>query len=585
MARQSIQLVGVMLAVLCCGCFRENVWEGDAESDSGTSTVETGSGTDSESSTTGDSGSATGATETDSGAGNQADSSTVTVRDSDSEGDSQTTGDSGTGADTGSDSTQEWGTETDDVETESESDTAPDTNTECEGVDFQTDAENCGGCNKDCLTNDELWPDYGDVVPENIRSATCNAGHCQVAECDSGFKDDPIFPYPDCELYIKQVTSGGTHTCTLFSNNTVKCWGGNTFGQLGRNLVGEDFTSTPGLVTGLSIAPGESIVAISSGRYHNCVLISDNTVQCWGNNGNFQLGRDTGEDSFSRIPAEVDGLDLPAEVNIVSLTTGFYISCAVLSNSTIQCWGDSVDGMLGRDGSTYTPGYVEGLPPADNGTIVQAATGYGHSCILLSDGTVECWGLNSRGQLNRDSLYATWELTTVNGISPESFDIGDFTLAVGGSHNCVLFSNNTVQCWGSNTSGQLGWDTVEDQSYEPGGVVGLALDAGVSIVSLSIEASHSCALLSDGSAQCWGRNNEGQLGRNTGDEWTHLPPGKVTGLDGVRIMNLSLGNQYTCAVVTDGTVWCWGDNKKGQLGWDTGTDDYSSVPTLVQNLF
>ncbi len=574
-----------MLALLCCGCFRENAWEGDADSDSGTSTIETGSGTDSDSSTTGDTGSATGAMDTDSDTGSQTDSNTATLGDSDNEGDSQTTGDSGTGADTGSDSTQEWGTETDDVDTESESDTAPDTNPECEGGDFQTDAENCGGCNKDCLTNGELWPDYGDVVPENIRSATCNAGHCQVAECNSGFRDNPIFPYPDCDLYIKQVTTGGTHTCILFSNNTVKCWGSNKFGQLGRNLVGEDFTSTPGLVTGLSVAAGERIVAISSGRNHNCVLVSDNTVQCWGNNGNFQLGRDTGEDIFSRVPAEVAELRLPPDVNVVALTTGYYISCAVLSNDAIQCWGDGVYGMLGREGSAQYVDYVKGLPPSGGRTVVKAQTGYGHTCILLSDGVIQCWGLNDSGQLNRDSLYATWELTTVNGISPESFDIGEFALAVGGSHNCILFSNNTVQCWGSNTYGELGWETVEDNSYEPGAVVGLAIDAGVSIVSLSIGENHSCALLSDGSAQCWGRNNEGQLGRNTGDEWSHLPPGKVTGLDGVRIMNLSLGSISTCAVVADGTVWCWGYNNMGQLGRDTGMDAYSRVPAMVQNLF
>ena len=179
------------------------------------------------------------------------------------------------------------------------------------------------------------------------------------------------------------ATSGGyQHACAALSNGTVKCWGGNSNGQLGDGTT--DDKVTPVLVSGITNA-----VSVVAGGDHTCATLADGTVECWGWNGYGQLG--DGTTVSNATPVLVSGI-----TNALSVATGYYHACAALSNGTVECWGDNYYGQLG-DGTTdnkTTPVLVSGITNA-----LSVYAGGFHTCATLSDETVECWGWNSYGQL------------------------------------------------------------------------------------------------------------------------------------------------------------------------------------------
>src|SRR5882724_7498075 len=205
-----------------------------------------------------------------------------------------------------------------------------------------------------------------------------------------------------------------------------------------------------------------------------------------------------------------------------------------------------------------------------------AARGY-HSCALLGDGTVWCWGRNLDGQLG-NGTRAPVDCSPGSCGSSTPVRAGGITGAAaviaGGYHTCALFGGGTVQCWGQNYEGQLGNGIVGGVSTFPVLVAGLA---NVSAVSGGYR--HTCALLRDGTVQCWGRNVEGQLGDGT--TTSSSTPVRVGGITGA--VAVSAGVFHTCALLSDGTVKCWGavgpGNDFGQLG--NGATTGSSTPVTV----
>ncbi|MBN2715012.1 MAG: hypothetical protein JXX14_04100 [Deltaproteobacteria bacterium] len=451
-----------------------------------------------------------------------------------------------------------------------------------EGFDVLSDPANCGGCGNDCMTTPTLWQEFDGEMPANMKTAGCNNGHCEVVDCELGYLDDDVFPYPDCNLYLKQVEVGSAHTCALFSDSTVQCWGNNYFGQLGRETA-EDSSSAPGPVMGLSLGAGVTILSIEAASAHTCALLSDSTVQCWGSNAWGQLGRETGN-----APGPVEGLSVGSGIVLLSLATGNNHTCALLSNNTVQCWGYNFNGELGRDtGSesfSRTPGPVEGLYLSDGVTISSLEAGGYFTCALLSDHTVQCWGSNSFGQLGRETAG---DSSVVPG-SVEGISTFLSSLAAGSSHSCALLSHGTVQCWGGNNYGQLGQNPGEViSSSVPVFVSGLSLAAGVAVTSLAAGTFHTCARLSDSTIQCWGDNSYGQLGQVPEEVAYSNTPVALEGFTvgaGVTITAIEAGEHHACALLSDSTVQCWGKNTSGELGRDTGDEMVGAAPAAVENL-
>ena len=280
--------------------------------------------------------------------------------------------------------------------------------------------------------------------------------------------------------------------------------------------------------------------------------------------------------------------------------------------------GGPWDPMRAADGAFG--GTSEGLAATFGGSVAQIATGYSHTCALLANRTVECWGSNAAGQLGDGTLTNRRTPVIVAGLS-------SVTAIAAGIHTCALLADTTVRCWGSNTAGELGNGTISQNSPTPVAVTGLT-----GVTAIGIGQHDTCALLADGSVRCWGFNGLGSSGtarrragpsrlrcpalaarrRSPSAAITHAPsllippsgagattrpvswamarrrpgstPVAVTGLSGVIALASgdNAGDDQTCALLTGGTVKCWGSNFSGQLGDGTTTDRLA--PTLVSGL-
>jgi alpha-tubulin suppressor-like RCC1 family protein len=202
---------------------------------------------------------------------------------------------------------------------------------------------------------------------------------------------------------------------------------------------------------------------------------------------------------------------------------------------------------------------------------MELSSGGSHTCVRKTDGTVVCWGYNIYGQLGNPNL------TSLNQVTP-TVVIGltdTVQLSAGGYHTCARKTDGSVVCWGKNDSGQLGNTNLVSSQASPTAVIGLT-DA----VELSAGQDHTCARKADSSVVCWGQNLDGQLG-NPNLVFSQATPTAVIGLTGVR--QLSAGAGHTCAVKMDNSVVCWGFNTNGELG-NNNFAPSQATPTAVIGL-
>jgi alpha-tubulin suppressor-like RCC1 family protein len=205
-------------------------------------------------------------------------------------------------------------------------------------------------------------------------------------------------------------------------------------------------------------------------------------------------------------------------------------------------------------------------PPAELAGTTQIAVNHAFSCALSTGGTVSCTGYNGRGQLGDGGVVDHATFAPVRGLASVA------QVVVGTDHACARVANGTVKCWGDQAV--LG-DGTDRPRATPGVVPGL-----VDVVELAAGASSVCARIRDGSVRCWGNFGHPRIGGN--DDAGSLPgsslkPVDVPWLRGARV--LALGMFHSCVLRADGTVACWGDNTKGQLG--DGSMDAHSRPTRV----
>lgn len=346
---------------------------------------------------------------------------------------------------------------------------------------------------------------------------------------------------------IAAIAGGGYHTCTLMTDQSVRCVGLNNWGQLGNGSYAN--SSTLLAVSGLTTA-----LSVGAGIEHTCAVLANGTMRCWGTNYVGQMGDGTMDGS--PVPKLVSGL-----TTVIGGAVGGFHNCALLADRTVRCWGRNQDGQVGNGDNTTdarTPQTVSGL----SGVAALSAGGY-HSCALMPDATARCWGRNSRGQLgDGSSLPLSSTPVPVSGLT------NAVALSGGFYHTCALLQDGTVQCWGDNDSGQIGNTLV--YSSVPVTVAGVSDAIGV-----SAGAYHSCALLSDGTSRCWGRNSNGQLGNGT--TTNSLSPVPVSGPSG--LIGIGAGGIHSCAFTLDRSGQCWGWNVYGQLGNGNTTD--ASTPVAV----
>jgi alpha-tubulin suppressor-like RCC1 family protein len=345
------------------------------------------------------------------------------------------------------------------------------------------------------------------------------------------------------------IAGGGYHTCILMSDQSVRCFGENNWGQLGNGSFAN--SATPIAVSGMTTA-----VVVGAGIEHSCALVADGTVRCWGTNFVGQLGDGT-FGSLSAVPKTVQGI-----ANAASLAAGGFHNCALLSDRTVKCWGRNQDGQIGNGDSTTDVSPPQQAVAGLTSVAAIAAGGY-HSCALLQDGTARCWGRNSRGQLGDGTSVPSSTPVTVSGLTT------GVALTAGLYHTCALLRDGSVQCWGENSDGQIG-STLAFSS------VPVTVSAISGAVAVSAGVFHTCALLSDGTARCWGQNANGQLGNGT----TANSPNPVTVSGLTAAIGIAGAGLHSCALMANRSAQCWGWNVYGQLGNGTTTD--STTPVAVR---
>lgn len=245
-------------------------------------------------------------------------------------------------------------------------------------------------------------------------------------------------------------------------------------------------------------------------------------------------------------------------------------SCGTLDDGRSFCWGREYGGALGTGNpGTYDSYAVEPQLVYGGYSFSSLHPSENFTCALSLDGDVYCWGRNNGEFGNGQSTDQTphpYPEMTVPG--PYSF------LETGKNHTCGIRADGTTECWGYNEYGQLGDGSTEDR-LSPVAVAG-----GIGFDAVSGAAGHTCGLTQDGIAYCWGRNDYGELG--TGNQSSSTTPAMVA--TSLRFTQIEAGGGkyfgYTCAIATTGDAYCWGDNRDGQLGDPNYTQ--SSIPILVQ---
>ena len=381
-----------------------------------------------------------------------------------------------------------------------------------------------------------------------------------------------------------QVTGGSAYSCALKSNGDVNCWGSGDLGRLGDGYIGS--TDVPIEVQGIAGA-----MQLAAGDEHACAVEFTGLVDCWGANESGQLGDGTssgpetcGGNPCSTTPVEVHGI-----TNAGGVAAGGEYSCAVLSTGKADCWGTNGAGQLG-DGTTSSstsPVEVHGLT-----TATEVTAGGGHSCALLSNGHADCWGSNLSGQLGDGTSSGPETCTTGISRRREEEKVPCSTtpvevqglanasqVAAGGSFTCALLSTGHVDCWGYNEDAQLGDGEASYTVHDtPGEVHGI-----VNATQIAAGGAHACALLSTGHVECWGWNGKGQLGDGVDGAIAQDTPVEVHGI--ANATQIAAGDEHTCAVLSTGQVDCWGHDFWGQVGdgspWSQLPADVLGVPSLA----
>ena len=387
------------------------------------------------------------------------------------------------------------------------------------------------------------------------------------------------------------IAAGQYHSCAILDNGSVKCWGANNVGQLGIDNTTDmgDNSGEMAVLPVVNLGTGRTATAISLHANQSCALLDNASVKCWGNNthGRLGLGNTNTIGDQSGEMAALTGIDLGTGRTATAIAAGGNHTCALLDNASVKCWGRNQNGQLGIGNDELMGNHLnemgDDLPSIDLGTgrtATAITAGYFHTCALLDNASVKCWGRNDQGQLGLGNTTQIGDNPGEMGDNLPSIDLGTgrtaTAIAAGGYHSCAILDNASVKCWGENAEGQLGIGTTADtgnQSEEMGdNLPSIDLGTGRTATAIASMRNHTCAILDNASVKCWGENGQGQLGIGTtadmgnqsGEMGDNLP--SIDLGTGRTATAIAAGYYHSCAALDNGAVKCWGDNFYGQLG-------------------
>jgi E3 ubiquitin-protein ligase HERC3 len=390
-------------------------------------------------------------------------------------------------------------------------------------------------------TRVKCWGWGGNGMLGQGNSSTAKDKGDQPGEMGDALPETPL----GTGLVLRTIAVGGYNMCALFTDGRVKCWGDGRYGvnAIGNTTtVGISISQMGDALPFVDLGLGRTAKSLSLGNDFACAVLDNSSVKCWGRNNVGQLGLgDTNHrgDDPSEMGDSLLSVNLGTGRTAKNITTGQFHACAHLDNDSVKCWGSNVAG-------TTTTSMGDSLAALNFGagrTVKQLATGIFHNCVLLDNNSVKCWGNHQQGQLGSGATIGNAVAVPSSTVIP-TVDLGTGRTAqwifAAGYNSCAKLDNQEVKCWGRNSDGQLaiGNTTIVNlgtQAAHMGdNLLSLQLGTGRTIKQLIGGAFHMCALLDNEKIKCWGSAGLGRLGNgsatqhhgtnasNTGDNMPEL---------------------------------------------------------------
>ena len=371
------------------------------------------------------------------------------------------------------------------------------------------------------------------------------------------------------------LTLGRSHACARTAQNVLYCWGDNAVAALGKTSP----EICPSQLRQCSTLPRSLVEATNfvqlsgGGSGITCGLTSGGNAFCWGHNRDDWIGPTTdtctvegvGTSACARTPVAVPGGRV-----FTSIALGGAHACALTPGGAAYCWGLGGDqlGVASTETCAGAPCNRTPLAVAGGLSFTTLAPGNQHTCGIAVGGAAYCWGDNAVGQLGRPGP---------GGPAPTLVSGGHSFLALSAysTQTCGVETGGDAYCWGDNGFGQLG-DNSTAASSVPRLVAG-----GLKFTVVAASLEHTCGLTIAGGAYCWGQNTGLQVSGQLGNGSTTPSQVPVPVAGGRAFVQLLAGRQATCGRTASGLVYCWGDNRFGQLGIGNLTLAYSLLPLGV----
>lgn len=299
--------------------------------------------------------------------------------------------------------------------------------------------------------------------------------------------------------YAREVTLGLNFTCAILDNRLPYCWGTNSYGQVGNGSGQQQTIPAP-----VTLPQGTTVATtIKAGPEHACAVLDDNKTYCWGSNYFKQLGNDKTNGSgqsinIFRTPTPVMfPSSLPKDASTRSLALGARHTCALMTNNKAYCWGNNKDGRLGNGNNQTQKLPTQVMLPQGTSSILQLTAGHEHTCAIMNNGKAYCWGNNTSDQLGDGTGVSSSKPVEVKLPANRLVE----AIAAGKSHTCAILSDHKIYCWGSNSYGQLG-DGTTTKRLTPTPIL---LPTGRSFAShLAVYYDITCAIFDREHLYCWG---------------------------------------------------------------------------------
>lgn len=340
---------------------------------------------------------------------------------------------------------------------------------------------------------------------------------------------------------VVQLALGGHMSFALLHDGTVMAWGGAASPL-------SDWIWPPARVAGL-----DHIVYLAAGGSHACAVRADRTLICWGSNPFGELGNGSanGGDDWSWIPpGKVPGL-----TDVLSVACGMAHTCALRVDGTVWCWGEGSGGAIGNGSlsDVYVPTKVVGIK-----TAVEIEAGPHFTCARLDDGSASCW----------DPEAVLQNLGGYVGLASQLFPpstVVELAATMGGV--CGRYGDDSLRCLGA-----FPFLVEPGKSDTPIPLPGIA-----SASRIVAQHYNNCTLSKDGAVQCWGNYNF-SIHLNSTD--FHASPEHPWIPISAKVTQIAVGTEHGCAIMDNGTVQCWGSNGYHELGDGTDQDSMDARTVL-----